>query len=48
MCAVYWTYVCTGGPHIQPGNTVLTRIRCGPNSRAGEYIAEVRAPLEAA
>lgn len=33
--AVNRTYACTGGPHIQPGSTVLTRIRYGPSSRAG-------------
>src|SRR3954463_328755 len=48
VCAVNCTYACTGGPHIQPGNTVLTRIRSGPSSRAIEYIALVSAPFEAA
>src|SRR5690349_14622153 len=47
-CAENRTYASTGGPHIQPGSTVLTRIRCGPSSRASEYIALVSAPLDAA
>ncbi len=42
------TYACTGGPHIQPGSTVFTRIRSGPSSRASAYIALVSAPFEAA
>ncbi len=43
VCAENWTYASTGRPHIHPGSTVFTRIRCGPNSLAGEYIALVRA-----
>ncbi|MEI2652026.1 MAG: hypothetical protein V9G12_07700 [Microthrixaceae bacterium] len=42
------TYICTGGPHIQLGTTVLTRILSGPNSLARWNIAVSSAPLEAA
>src|SRR5207245_4564845 len=44
--AVDFTKPSTGGPHIQVGTTVFTRILSGPSSLAKWYTAEISAAFE--